>query len=181
LDDQPASTPAVCNLYYNAISHSGVSKIFTAAGLRVGWIATQNKELLSRAARVSSMAAGGIGAIQMILAWAANEQKTFKKINEKNVSFGRASRAVLKEFMDKQSFFSCVIPQAGYLSFPGWKYDISSLDFANRLYESKNVTVWPGWKHYSVEKHIRLGYGRVPTEQFKTDLELVGEYVKELK
>jgi aspartate/methionine/tyrosine aminotransferase len=180
LDDKPASTPAVCDLYYNGVSHSGVSKIFTAAGLRVGWIATHNKDLLSRAARVSSMAAGGIGAIQMILAWAANEPSTFKKINEKNVSFGRASRAVLKEFMEKQDFFSCVIPQAGYLSFPGWTHDISSFEFSNRLFESKNVNVWPGWEHYSVEKHIRLGYGRVPTEQFKKDLELVGEFTKEL-
>ena len=40
--------PPVCDLYEKGISLWGVSKTFGLAGLRIGWIATQNKKLIKK-------------------------------------------------------------------------------------------------------------------------------------
>jgi aspartate/methionine/tyrosine aminotransferase len=174
LDAPHMSTPAACNLYYNAASISGVSKLFCAAGVRIGWVASQNKDLLAKAKIVRGLT-GGLGGFQVALAWAMNDAETIRGIAEKHIEFGRSSRAVLKDFIEAQDFFTCVMPQAGFLSFPGWTYDIDTISYVDGLYDSKNVRVWDSLD-YHVEKHIRLGFGRISTEEFRSTLRRIGEY-----
>jgi aspartate/methionine/tyrosine aminotransferase len=176
LDVPSMSTPPTCNMYYNAVSNQGVSKILSGAGIRVGWAASQNKDILDRANAVARQT-GQIGGLQVILAWAANEPTVFKKISQGHIKFGKKSRSILTKYLKEQEFFECFIPKAGFLSFPGWKYDIDAISFVDGLFESERVRCWPGTK-YGVEKHMRLGYGRIPTEMFKDNLRKIDNYIQ---
>ncbi len=49
LENDPAlRLPAVCDVYEKGISLSGLSKSFALAGLRIGWLATQESALIGR-------------------------------------------------------------------------------------------------------------------------------------
>ncbi len=49
LEHDPATTlPAACDLYENAVSLGSMSKSYGLAGLRLGWYATRNREILER-------------------------------------------------------------------------------------------------------------------------------------
>ncbi len=177
LDKPSMSTTPLCNMYYNAFSNQSVSKLFCAAGIRLGWTASQHDDILKKANAIRGQS-GGLGGIPVILSWAANDPKTMKKIVTNHIKFARIGRDILKNFMDKQDFFQCVIPESGFLSFPGWTHVIDSETFVNDLMYKKNVRCWPG-TNYGVEKHIRLGYGRIPTKMLKENLKLIEEYIKE--
>jgi aspartate/methionine/tyrosine aminotransferase len=181
LDKPLMSTPAACNLYYNAYSTQSMSKIFTADGLRVGWAASRNKEGLAKAQRVKSIAAGGVGGLQVILSWAAHDPGVMEKIVGEHRQDAIAKREVLSEWMRKQSFFSSwVKPEAAFLSFPGWTSDINSVDFVNKAWDFKRIDFDPG-TIYGVEKHCRFGTGRITLENLKTSLAIVDEFLESLE
>ena len=48
--DAGGTLPAACTVYDNAITLSGLSKSLSMPGARVGWLVSQNTELLERIA-----------------------------------------------------------------------------------------------------------------------------------
>lgn len=175
-----SSTPFV-NLYYNAVSVGSMSKPFTADGVRLGWAVAQNNSILAKAAAVQDISIEHVG-METIIAWAANEPETFKRIVSAHRNDAVEKRKVLADWMAKQSFFtSWVKAKCGFLSFPGWTHDISSLDFVNAVWRAKKLVFMPGQLNYGVEHHVRFGTGRCTMEEFKTNIQSLGEFLEGFK
>lgn len=177
--DKPLSTSGV-NVYENAATTGSVSKILSGDGLRVGWIASQNKELLTQCSRLKDIEIEHINVLGTILAWAAFEHKKYEELLERHRAHGRINREIVMEWMRKQDFFTWIPPEAGFLSFPKYAYDISSRDFANRLWNEYRTTICPGLK-YGVEKHLRLGYGRASPDNIRKGLANLDLFIQKLR
>ncbi len=50
--DEALCLPPACSIYERAVTLSGLSKSFGLPGLRIGWLATQDEELLGRAGEI---------------------------------------------------------------------------------------------------------------------------------
>jgi aspartate/methionine/tyrosine aminotransferase len=178
LDAPSMSSTPVANIYYSGVSTGSMSKPFTADGVRVGWTATRNKEIQTRADRVQAISVEHVGGISVMIAWAANDPKTFRKIVSKHREDAIAKREVLSKWMDKQSFFtSWVKADCGYLSFPGWTHDIDSVAFLDAAWEAKKIAFMSG-ALYGVEKHVRFGTGRCTMKEFKESLNRLNEFLE---
>ena len=180
--EKPAmSTPPAVNFYENAVSTASVTKTLSCDGLRVGWIATQNQEILKECIELYFYNIEHVNTLGIIAAWGALEPKRFATLLNKHRKVGMTNRQIVIDWMKKQTFFkSWVSPENGFLSFPGYEHELSSWDFCRRLLKEKKVFTMPGID-YDVEKHIRLGFGRTTPEDLRSALSKLEEFLKKLE
>ncbi|HZY96943.1 MAG TPA: aminotransferase class I/II-fold pyridoxal phosphate-dependent enzyme [Candidatus Cybelea sp.] len=150
--------PAICDLYERGVSLGGLAKAYGLAGLRIGWIATQDERLLDRAATIKDYLTICNSAPSEFLAAVAlrhNEQLT-----ERVRRITAANLDKLDEFFARRSdLFAWTRPRAGTTAFP--RYLGGSSDaFCRRAVEEAGVLLLPSRIFDAGDAHLRIGYGR---------------------
>jgi len=142
----------------SAISLGVMSKPFALAGLRIGWIATQDRGLRARVAKLKDYTTICNSAPSEILALIALRART--KVLARTNAIIRDNLVLLDDFFARNGdTFSWIRPRAGSISFPRLaRGDINS--FAASLAEKEGVLLLPGSQFGYPGNHFRLGYGR---------------------
>lgn len=166
---------SVVDLYEKGISSGSVSKTFSLAGLRTGWVVGP-EEFIERVNHQRDYHVISVGKINDKLATIALENK--EKILERNLSIVRENAIVLENWIKSEPKISYVKPKGGTTAFFKYDYDISSEEFCIRLQKEKGVMMLPG-SALDMEGFIRIGYCNNP-EILKKGLELTSEFLKEL-
>jgi aspartate/methionine/tyrosine aminotransferase len=164
---------AGADAFERGISLGVMSKSFAMAGLRIGWLATRDRELLARCAAFKDYTT--------ICSSAPSEILALIGLRVRDAVLGR-SRAIVEAnmvrldrfFADHGDRFSWVRPRGGSIGFP-WLQDDESVDaFAARLVEQEGVLLLPGSQFGYPGNHFRIGFGRedMPTalERLETHL-----------
>lgn len=156
--DGPATPPAA-DLYEKGISLGVMSKAFGLAGLRVGWIATQDKEILEQCMNFKcymSLCNSSSSEIQALMALRAKE-----KILERNLSIIVNNLDVLDSFFNTyQDLFSWKRPKAGSTTFPKLLSQQTIEDFSQELIAKAGILLLPGSVYEYPGNYFRLGFGR---------------------
>ncbi len=167
--------PSACDLYENAVSAGALSKSFGLAGLRIGWIATKNKELYNAMASYRDYITMGNSAPSEYLACIALRHK--EKLLERNKTIARDNLELLKNFFIKyDAIFNWYLPTASTIMFPSFKENIDVAELSEKLVRSKGVYLIPSTVFDYGNKNFRIGYGR---KNFPEALSLFEEFVKE--
>jgi aspartate/methionine/tyrosine aminotransferase len=136
-----------------------MSKSFAMAGLRIGWLATRDRELLDRCARFKDYTT--------ICSAAPSEVLALIGLRAREQVLGRSLRivadnlAILTDFFRRRADrFSWIPPRGGSIAFPRLLGDERIDDFAARLVEAEGVLLLPGSQFGHEGNHFRIGFGR---------------------
>jgi aspartate/methionine/tyrosine aminotransferase len=151
--------PAACDLYENAVSLGVLSKAHGLPGLRVGWVATRNEEVLKRMASQKdySTICNSI-LVEKLAAVAIRHQD---RLISRNREIVETNWKHAKAFFDKhRERFECVPPQGGTMVFPRAKAGFNLPRFIQSLIEEHGIMI-VGGEHFDMpENYFRLGLGR---------------------
>jgi aspartate/methionine/tyrosine aminotransferase len=168
--------PAVCDLYERGISLSGLSKTFGLPGLRLGWLATQDRALLASCAAFkdyTTICGSAPSEILGIMALRAGD-----RIVARNLDIIRANLQLADAFFSRQhSRFTWLRPQAGSVCLPRLSGDRSAAALCEGLRERKSVLLLPGEVFEFGDAYFRLGLGR---RDFPESLARLEAYLDEM-
>jgi aspartate/methionine/tyrosine aminotransferase len=156
--------PAAVDHYERGLSVSVVSKVYGLSGLRIGWVAAQDRDLLQRMERIKhylSICNSGPGEALAVIALGARE-----RILDRNRTLINANLKCVGEFFTEfPDLFEWDTPDAGTVGYPRYKGADGVETFACRLVEEANVLLLPASIFQSdltplPEDRFRIGYAR---------------------
>ena len=143
-----------------------MSKSFAMAGLRIGWLATRDRDLLARCAALKDYTTICSSAPSEILALIGLRARDH--VLERSLGIVRRNLALLDDFFARRAdTFAWVRPRAGSVGFPRLlpgtdrRPRFGGIDrFAAELVEAEGVLLLPGSQFGFAGDHFRLGFGR---------------------
>ncbi len=167
---------SIFDLYDKGISTGSMSKVFSLAGLRIGWIMAST-EVVKEINIHRDYNTISCGRIDDFLAGIALEQKD--KILKRNRRMILENAGILEEWVKSEPRVSYIKPMAGTTAFIKYDYQIKSEDLALRLLRDTGTFVVPG-KALDQEGYLRIGYAN-DTEAVKEGLKKISEYFRILE
>jgi aspartate/methionine/tyrosine aminotransferase len=160
LEHDPADRlPAACDLYDRAISLGTVSKAHGLPGLRIGWLACRDHELLDRVTGMKLYTTICSSAPSELLV--ALALRHADSIVERNRQLVLENLPLVDEFLGRHGdVFSWVRPTAGPIGFARVALPCDVHAWCERIAGEAGVLLLPG-SVYDVPDHVRFGFGRV--------------------
>ena len=154
----PWAKPAA-EVYPKALSLGVMSKAFGMAGLRIGWIACQNKGLLTKMEQLKHYTSICNSSPAEIISLIALQNKD--QILERNNWIVSENLTLLDVFFNEHSdLFSWVRPQGGCVGFVNYKSHEPIDDFCDRLVKENGALLMPASVYDFDEQYFRIGFGR---------------------
>lgn len=146
---------SIADLYEKGISVSSMSKVFSLAGLRLGWIATHDTDALSSLVshRDYDLISGGM-IDEAIAALALRHSDTML---ERSRSIVRENLAILDRWVAGEKHASYVKPQGGTTALVYYDFDVPSYELCKEMYDKTGAFVTPG-DCFEQPKSMRIGY-----------------------
>ena len=166
-------TESIFDLYEKGIGTSSMSKVYSLAGLRLGWVVAP-KDVIEKICVHRDYNTISCNVIDEYLAALALKNK--EKIFARNLKIVKNNLAILDEWVTNEPNFSYVKPKAGTIAFVKLNFDMPSKDFCTKLLDETGVLVVPG-SAFDMEGYIRIGYAYEPLE-LKMGLKLISEFAK---
>ena len=156
--DVSTRLPAACDLGEHAVSLGVTSKTYGLAGLRIGWIATKNKDVYQKMAALKDYTTICNSAPSEFLAEVAMRNR--QKLIDRNLDIIKSNLEIMDDFFSRHADqFSWVRPQAGSMGFPKLlQGDIE--DFCDKVVREAGVLLLPGTMYDDTGNHFRVGLGR---------------------
>jgi hypothetical protein len=173
-------SPSAVNYYEKAVSTASVSKTLGLVGLRIGWMATQDKELRHNCMLLRNHVTEATNYLGEYIATIALQPEKFRKIIDEGKRFAKENLKVVSDWISKSEVFSWIRPEAGFLSVPRYNLKIGSWEFCKRLRTEYETDLIPGIC-YDEEHHVRLGFCRVSKETIEGGLRRVDDFVQHIK
>lgn len=155
LTQEDGWSPSVADLYEKGISVSGMSKVFSMAGLRLGWIATHDTEAMRSILSHRDYDHISCGMLDEALAAAALEHADM--ILSRNRHIVRENLSILDTWIQYEPHLSYIKPKAGTTVLINYDFDMPSYDFCRRMFEETGAFVTPG-DCFEQPRSMRIGY-----------------------
>ena len=162
--DSSLRLPQAVDHYERGISLGVMSKSYGLAGLRIGWIACRDRDLLVRMERIKHYLSICNSAPSELLATIALEGR--EKILARNRAIVTENLTALGRFMaDYRDLFDWYEPDGGCIGFPRYKGADGVEAFTGRLVEEAGVLLLPASVYRSElgdtpRDRFRIGFGR---------------------
>ncbi len=147
-------TASIADLYEKGISTGSMSKTYSLAGLRLGWIVAP-KELVHAVSIHRDYNTISVGMLDDHFASIALENRD--KIIRRSHEITRTNLAVLSEWVDSEPLISWVKPQSGTTALLKYDLPMTSEEFCLKLLQNTGVMLTPG-SAMDMEGYLRIGY-----------------------
>lgn len=171
--DGSGMSTSMADIYAKGISTAGMSKAFSLAGLRLGWIAGSTK-LMEAVSIHRDYDTISVGIIDDHFATMALENQ--QKVLERSRAITRGNLAVLEAWMAQQPGLSWVKPHSGTTALLKFDLPMTSHDFCVALLKETGVLFTPG-SALGMEGYVRIGYANTPSI-LTEGLTLVSEFMR---
>ncbi|MBN2795815.1 MAG: aminotransferase [Clostridia bacterium] len=168
-------TPSIVDLYEKGISSSSMSKTFSLAGLRIGWLVGP-KDFIEMVNRRRDYNTISCGRIDDYLASLALKNKNI--ILKRNLKIVRENIEILDQWVKAEKKINYIRPQAGTTAFLKYDSTLTSEAFCKKLLKETGVMLVPG-NVMDMEGYLRIGYAFSP-DHLKEGLELISNFLKTL-
>lgn len=168
-------TASIADLYENGISTGSMSKTWSLAGLRVGWIAA-GTDVIARVRTHRDYNTISVGMINDLLASIALENR--RELLARNHGILRTNLALLDRWVEAEPALSYVKPKSGTTALVRVDVDMNSRDFCVALVEQTGVMFTPG-SALDIEGYVRIGYAN-RTEVLEQGLPRVSGFLRDL-
>lgn len=160
LEYSPADRlPAAADCYERALSLGVMSKAFALAGLRIGWLATRDADLLRRLQAFKDYLTICNSAPSEILALIALRARG--AILARSMAIIGANLPLVDDFFARRAGqFAWTRPRVGPIGFPRLLAPLPIAQFAEELVAAEGVMLLPGTVYDDGENHFRLGFAR---------------------
>lgn len=155
--DETTDYRPIADMYEKGISTNSISKTYSVPGIRVGWVATQNRELCDEFRKIRDYTLICTGVFDDAVAALVLKHKDkvlarARKIVKKNL-------AILKEWVENEPLVSMVFPHDVSVSFVKFEQldPAQTEDFAIQLLKEKGVLIIPG-NRFALPGYARIGY-----------------------
>ena len=158
--DEGDRLPAGADATAHGISLGVMSKSFAMAGLRIGWLASRDRDLLARCAAFKDYTTICSSAPSEVLALIGLRARDTVLRRSRDIVAANLERldAFFDDWADR---FSWVRPRAGSVGFPRMTVPgVTVDDWAADLVEAEGVLLLPGSQFGFGGNHFRLGFGR---------------------
>ncbi len=156
--DPATRLPAACDMGEHAVSLGVTSKTYGLAGLRIGWIATKNKQIYDRMATLKDYTTLCNSAPSEFLAEVALRNR--HKLVARNLGIIQSNLEIVDDLVTRHSsLFSWVRPTAGSMGYAKLLKG-SVEDFCDGLVRQAGVLLLPGSVYDDPSNHFRIGLGR---------------------
>ncbi len=158
--DQEGSgvTPSMADLYERGISTAGMSKAFSLAGLRLGWVAAP-RDVIEAVLIHRDYDTISVGMIDDHFAAIALEAK--ERVLARSRAITRGNLAVLADWVAGERHLSFVRPRSGTTALVKLHLPMTSRDFCLALLRETGVMFLPG-SALGMEGYVRIGYANTP-------------------
>ncbi|MDX1436280.1 MAG: aminotransferase class I/II-fold pyridoxal phosphate-dependent enzyme [Anaerolineales bacterium] len=169
--------PPSCTVYERAVSLSGLSKAYGLPGLRIGWLAMNDRNLLAKIMSLkdyTTICNSAPGEILAIMALRQQEAilKTQQARLERNL-------AHLSDFVTSYDrILKLNQPGGGSICFPRLIGAESAAEFCEKLIHEAGILLLPSEQFHYGDQHVRIGFGR---DDFPEVLDQFGEYLARVK
>jgi aspartate/methionine/tyrosine aminotransferase len=167
-------TASAADLYEKAISTGSMSKAYSLAGLRLGWLAGRAPGLISKVMAHRDYNTISVGMIDDLLASIALE--SFRRILDRNQNITRVNRSLLAGWVEREPLIDWTPPRSGTTALLKLLIDAPSWDFCVRLVEETGVMLTPG-SAMGMEGYLRIGYA-CSTSVLANGLKLLTEFLR---
>ncbi|MCL1808419.1 MAG: aminotransferase class I/II-fold pyridoxal phosphate-dependent enzyme [Clostridiales bacterium] len=170
-----SESESFADVYENAFSLNVMSKAYGLAGLRIGWLASQNKAFLGKMLNFKyyNSICGAVPS-QKLAAIAVRHREELFARNRRIINSNLEHSDIF--FEKHKGLFQYNRPMAGPIAFHRLNAGVSSKDFCEDLIRRKGVLLAYGSLFDKEGDYFRMGYGR---KNFKTCLDLLEEYIAE--
>ena len=154
LDLDPAThapLPSAVDLYDKAIALGGLSKAFSAPGLRSGWLVSRDQDVIERCAEqkdYTTICGNGPGELLSVMIL-----RDKARVLARNIDIIRANVAALERTLGVQG------PRAGCISFAPLENATATCD---ALFRDTKILLLPSSVFGFGDGHVRFGLGRAP-------------------
>ncbi|MBR6098444.1 aminotransferase [bacterium] len=173
LEHNGVMSKSVADIYEKGISTGSVSKVFSLAGLRLGWI-TAPDEVINEVNHQREYNTISVGILDDYFASLAIENKA--KIIKRNLEKINTGKKILTDWLENETLVRCVIPQGGTTAFAGYAMNTPSTELCKKLQEETGVMILPG-ECMELDGYLRIGYGN-NFEQLKIALEIFSKWLR---
>ncbi|KAH7078369.1 pyridoxal phosphate-dependent transferase [Paraphoma chrysanthemicola] len=149
--------------YKNVIVTGSMSKAYSLAGVRVGWIASRNSELIETIASARHYTTISVSQLDEQVAAYALHSSTVHGLLARNIQLAKTNIALLEKFVlkndDECEWVKPVAGTTAFIKFHREGKPVDSVDFCKKLLEKTGVLFTPGscfgeeWKGY-----VRVGF-----------------------
>lgn len=179
VQDSDAFTTSPIDLYDKAVVVSSMSKVWSLAGVRLGWCITKSEslrhDLLSH--RDYDLISCGLFDEEI----AAYALAHADKLLERSRRIVRQNLAAVEKSVDSEPHLSFVKPEAGTTCLIYYDYDIDSYDFCVRMVQTEGALVTPG-DAFEEPKSFRLGYAYSDNvEDLREGLAAISRFLRTLE
>jgi len=157
--DKKDRLPGICEVYSKSASLGVMSKTFGLAGLRIGWIATKNHQLLDDLASFKNYTTICNSALSEFFSIIALKNK--QHLINRNLQIIEKNLEYLDSFFKKfEDIFIWYKPKAGSIAFPKLTLNLNIEKICIDLIKNKNTLLMPATKYDYDTNHFRIGFGR---------------------
>lgn len=167
------TTASIADIYEKGIGTCGMSKAFSLAGLRLGWIAAP-PEVIEAVSIHRDYDTISVGRLDDHFAALALENAD--RVLARSRAITRGNLAVLEEFVAAQPRLGWVKPRSGTTTLLGIDTALTSRAFCLKLLEDTGVMLMPG-DCFDMEGTVRIGFAN-PESAMRDGLERLGGFLK---
>lgn len=169
-DESYTVLPPIANLYERGISLWGTSKTFGLAGLRTGWIASQDLELVNKVVAFKDyLSICNSAPAEILTMIALNHQEAFLAPNLEKI---RKNIVLFKAFSQRMNgLIEFIAPKAGSTAFVKLNIPESAYGFSEELVAKTGIMTVPAKMFGYEDQYIRVGFGRTNFPEILSDFE----------
>jgi len=159
LEHDPATRlPAACEAYEHAVSLGSMSKSYGLPGLRLGWLASRDPEIIQRCLEFKYYTTICSSAPSEFLTALALRHR--QVLVQRNLEIVQRNLRLLHAFFEQRShLFEWIKPNASPIGFVHFKPQRDAFEFCEKVVRDAGVLLLPG-SVYDQPRHIRFGFGR---------------------
>lgn len=151
--------PPASQIYERGVSLSGMSKTFGLPGLRIGWLMSQNTELVANLQQLKDYTTICSSGPSEFLAEVA--LTVAPKLMARSLNIIQSNLPLAREFANHWSnFVAWRAPMAGSVAFVRYRSG-NIADLARQLVEAQGVMLAPSHTFQFGDSHFRFGLGRL--------------------
>lgn len=183
-DDFP---PSAINMGYDRVVVTGsFSKAYSMAGIRVGWIASKNQEIIEQIAQTRHYTTISVSMLDQVIAAEAANDRCLHALLVRNIQLAKKNLELLSNFIDEHNWAcSFVKPTAGttcMVRFHKMGKPIDDVVFCQELLKKTGVMFVPASKCFGggtdFKGHVRVGFVS-ETEVLKNGLDELRKFMED--
>lgn len=164
---------SIADIYEKGISTGSMSKVFSLAGLRLGWVAA-NKDVINKINSQRQYNTISISVLDDFFASVALENKD--KIITRNLEKINIGKKIVMDWAKSEPLITLIPPNGGTTAFVKYDLPLSSTELCKKLQQETGVMILPG-ETLEYNRYLRIGYGN-NFDRLETALKIFSNWLR---